>query len=103
MAKFGLIEPFHIDNGQLDGYTPQECFTLGVEWQKYWQFALNHDTGLSLPPGPHLLNSANLQRVLGLLQAHSVPFTHRLVNDDWAEVTFGDLSPQGDDNGEVSA
>lgn len=31
MAKFGLIKSFSIDDGELDGMTPQECFVLGYE------------------------------------------------------------------------
>ncbi len=28
---FGMIRPFDIDSGQLDGLTPQQCFVLGYE------------------------------------------------------------------------
>ena len=31
MSSFGLIKSFEIDDGQLDGLTPQECFVLGYE------------------------------------------------------------------------
>ena len=31
MAEFGLIKSFGIDNGELDGKRPQECFVLGYE------------------------------------------------------------------------
>lgn len=31
--NFESVEPFGIDGGELDGLTPQQCFTLGVEWQ----------------------------------------------------------------------
>ena len=31
MAKFGLIKSFGIDNGELDGLRPQQCFVLGYE------------------------------------------------------------------------
>ena len=30
-SDFGLVEPFDIDDGQLDGNTPQENFVLGYE------------------------------------------------------------------------
>lgn len=30
-AEFGLIRVFDIDNGELDGLNPQECFALGYE------------------------------------------------------------------------
>lgn len=31
MAEFGLVKSFGIDNGELDGLSPQECFVLGYE------------------------------------------------------------------------
>lgn len=30
---YGLKEPFDIDAGELDGVSPVQAFTLGVEWQ----------------------------------------------------------------------
>lgn len=29
--EFGLIKSFSIDNGELEGLSPQECFVLGYE------------------------------------------------------------------------
>lgn len=31
MSDFGLIKSFDIDDGQLDGMSPQQCFVLGYE------------------------------------------------------------------------
>lgn len=31
MAEFGLIKSFHIDHGELDRLTKQQCFVLGYE------------------------------------------------------------------------
>lgn len=31
MDDFKLVQSFGIDNGELDGMTPQECFVLGYE------------------------------------------------------------------------
>ena len=31
VAEFGLVKSFNIDDGQLDGLRPQECFVLGYE------------------------------------------------------------------------
>lgn len=31
MSDFGLLKSFGIDNGELDGLTPQQCFVLGYE------------------------------------------------------------------------
>lgn len=32
-TEYELIEPFDIDDGQLDGVRPQVVFSLGVEWE----------------------------------------------------------------------
>lgn len=31
MADFGLVRSFGIDNGELDGLRPKDCFVLGYE------------------------------------------------------------------------
>lgn len=31
MSEYGLVEPFNIDNGELDGMTPQEVFVAGYQ------------------------------------------------------------------------
>lgn len=31
MAEYGLVKSFDIDNGELDGISPQQCFVLGYE------------------------------------------------------------------------
>lgn len=33
--KWGLVRPFDIDDGQLDGLTPQQCFVLGYELAQF--------------------------------------------------------------------
>lgn len=39
MATFHGVEPADVDNGELDGLSPAESFTLGVEWQMVRQQA----------------------------------------------------------------
>ena len=58
MAEFGLIRPFDIDNGQLDGLTPQHCFALGYE------LALVDAQIAAGEPFERLLHVANRDRVL---------------------------------------
>ena len=31
MAEFGIVKPFGIDDGELDGLSSQQCFVLGYE------------------------------------------------------------------------
>lgn len=44
MPEFGLIKSFAIDDGQLDGLTPQECFVLGYELAQ-----IDHQLGTGVP------------------------------------------------------
>lgn len=44
-AEFRLTESFNIDDGQLDGMTPQECFVLGYELAKLAAQAENDKSG----------------------------------------------------------
>lgn len=34
MSEFGLIDSFYVDDGELDGLSPANCFVLGCEWSK---------------------------------------------------------------------
>ena len=35
MARFVLTESCEVDDGSLDGLTPQQCFVLGTEWHRF--------------------------------------------------------------------
>ena len=66
MPEYTLKESFHIDNGELDGLRPQECFVLGVEWAGVY--------GHLIGDGKDRLNMtvhhANSQRLIGLCEKH---------------------------------
>ena len=51
MAEFGLIKSFHIDDGELDGHSPQECFVLGYELAQIDQL-LKATSGIHQPVHP---------------------------------------------------
>ena len=36
-GKFGLVEPFEIDDGSLKGVSPEYAFALGADWQMFHQ------------------------------------------------------------------
>lgn len=56
-ADFGLVKSFNIDDGQLDGLTPQHCFVLGYELADiYWMLR----TGNAFTKTVH---SANADRI----------------------------------------
>lgn len=57
MADFGLIKSFDIDCGQLDGFSPQQCFVLGYE------LALIDDLAKGTAPFNRPVHSANRERI----------------------------------------
>lgn len=60
MTTWGLQEPFDIDNGELDGLRPQDCFVLGAEWQLVSQ---QLDSGEAFSRPLHLANSERIKRM----------------------------------------
>jgi len=60
-AEFGLVESFDIDNGELDGLTPQNCFVLGFELAQIIALA-RHPGGSQRPV--HLANKARIEKHL---------------------------------------
>lgn len=56
--EFGLIESFNIDNGELDGLTPQEVFVLGYQLASISVKAELHDG-----PFHAVFNAANWDRI----------------------------------------
>ena len=59
MSNYGIIEPFDIDAGELDGLSPQQCFVLGVEWSTV-RDALDARREL----GPMMVHAANVPRLM---------------------------------------
>lgn len=86
MSEFNLCEPFGIDDGELDELSPQECFVLGVEWQKFYAIALRWKDGDHSPFKELCHSSGNLNRIRSLLERHAVPYRVRWLNDDWNEI-----------------
>ena len=59
MAEFGLKKSFEIDNGQLDGLSPQECFVLGYELAKIDDMLESEVDGFD-----QICHTANRQRIV---------------------------------------
>jgi hypothetical protein len=59
--EYSIVEPFFIDNGELDGISPQEVFCLGVEWQ---MVAAQEESDEAFE---RLLHEANATRIKRLL------------------------------------
>jgi hypothetical protein len=78
-VNYGLVEPFDIDRGELDGLTPQECFTLGVEWE---MFRARLESGEAFVTQVH---TANAQRLLAMCRRKG-----RAVTDHWLHEDYPD-------------
>ena len=84
MTTYSLVEPFEIDNGELDNLTPQECFSLGVEWQIF-RTQLSEGN-----PFTSLVLSNNAGRLTALAERAQRFVEARPANDGWALITVGD-------------
>lgn len=71
MAKFGLIQSFEIDDGQLDGITPEKAFVLGIEWQTIYAAAKRRK------PATLICRSENKNRIQSMLDKLNRP--HRWI------------------------
>jgi hypothetical protein len=82
-ATFRLIEPFDIDDDELEGTSAQECFSMGVEWQMFRE-KLSDGQAFAC-----LVTFGNAQRLMELAKrnnrfAESVP-----IDDYWTQITVG--------------
>lgn len=77
----GLIESFHIDDGELDGLTPQECFVLGYELASICAEAEHSDGELS-----KLIHAENLERIKAALRKRGREFSFEFMAEDQSEM-----------------
>lgn len=94
MAEFGLIEPFDVDHGELDGLTPAQCFTLGVEWERFCcaLYQSNPKTGEKkeeAQPFAFLCNERNAERLIAMAERHGRFCEQRTKHDGWTEIIIG--------------
>ena len=79
-----LIEPFDIDNGELENLPQEECFTLGVEWAK-WRMKILDGTVKT-----DLCIAANALRIQAMLERHGIPCEARPAGPHgWSEIWVG--------------
>lgn len=90
-VNYGLVEPFDVDDGSLDGFSPQEIFCFGVEWEMFRQKL--KDTPRSFTEQIH---SANVQRLLAMCKRHERSAIRRLVGDDYMDWCLLDVGPAPD-------
>jgi len=94
MAEFEMKKSFNIDNGELDGFTPQNCFVLGYELA---QIDALLETGKEFRKPVH---AANQDRILKSCtdagRLHSLNWMQGDPSEAWMElqVEAAESSPQ---------
>lgn len=82
-AEFGLVEPFDIDDGSLDGIGVKECFALGVEWQLFRE---RLKTG---KPFTDVVLANNAERLTKLAERSRRFVESRPASNGWSTITVG--------------
>lgn len=77
--EYELSEPFDIDNGELDGLSPQVCFVLGVEWHMVRQQA-DGPAPFSRP-----IHARNRDRIAAMMERRGRQFKITYMHDDVSE------------------
>ena len=83
MIEFGLVEPFEIDRGELDGLSRQECFAMGVEWQMFRQKLATDQ------PFADVVLSNNAARLEKLAERAGRFVETRPASQGWTRITVG--------------
>ena len=86
-GKFELVtEPFEVDDGSLDGLSPEYIFSLGVEWE---MFRARLSTG---QPFITLCLPENRTRFIKLAERHRRFVEDRQIpGEDWIQIWVGDF------------
>lgn len=99
MSEFGLVEPFGVDHGELDGLTPAQCFALGVEWEMFRRLlektvgecsdgTTSFKTAYAFST---MCNERNADRLLAMAERHGRFCESRTKHDGWTELIVGGL------------
>jgi hypothetical protein len=84
-VEWGLVEPFEVDDGSLDGIGRAECFSLGVEWGMFRQ-RLKSGQRFSI-----LCLANNAARLSAMAERHRRFVEYRpATTEGWALITVGD-------------
>jgi hypothetical protein len=84
---FDLVEPFDIDDGSLNGLSPQTIFTMGVEWAT-WRNRI-----IGGCPKTDLCLTENAARIILMLERHGWFCEERHPRDwakGWSQIWVGD-------------
>jgi hypothetical protein len=84
VSELQLVEPFDIDNGELDGHSTAGAFALGVEWQQF-RSELQSVLGFE-----KTVNRANVERLIRMCVRRGRRYRIRHLDDHWTEITVHD-------------
>ncbi len=90
MAEYQFMEPFDIDDGQLEGLRLIDAFTLGVEWQMVFA-ALESGESFSRP-----IHRRNVERIQRMCIRRRRPFRVLPENDEWATLVVAPAEGDAD-------
>lgn len=79
-ANFGLVLPFGIDSGELDGMSPQDIFTRGFEMGMVYGAGDQMERGGSMR---FMFHSDNEERVESAALKQGCNLSTKWENDDW--------------------
>lgn len=77
--EYELVQAFDIDDGELDGLSPQQCFVLGVEYESCRQLII---AGKLFTKTIHSANAERLSRISAALT-----YQAKWLNDDWIQIS----------------
>lgn len=88
---YQMVEPFYVDDGELDGLSPQQIFVLGFEFSQI-RTRLFQEMAFDMP-----FHSENESRVRKMLDRHNAVY-EIYIHDDWPQlvVTCGLTSNPAD-------
>ena len=78
---FALVDPFEVDDGELDGLRPLDAFALGVEWATF-RARIGSDGGWFTST----LHVSNEARVLRHARRYGRSANSRRVDSIWTEI-----------------
>ena len=86
MSRYSLKESFHIDDGQLDGLSIQECFVLGYEYSQ-----VCHKMDIFAPVRDMTVHRANIDRLNKAAEArgHSPLKVTEIPDEHYCQISWG--------------
>ncbi len=87
MTTWGMVKSFDVDNGELDGLTPSQCFVLGYELAQI-DAAVKAGEAISTPV--HALNRERIAKTFDLAgRGYSLTWLQGDASESWMQLESG--------------